>query len=57
MHVMPSVRAALRCQKAGVDVVIASGHEGGFHASWEPVHSMVLLPAVVDVSGGISGEA
>ncbi len=48
MHVMPSVRAALRCQKAGVDVIIASGHEGGFHTSWEPVHSMVLLPAVVD---------
>lgn len=52
MHVMPSVRAALRCQKAGVDVVIASGHEGGFHTSWEPVHSMVLLPAVVDTLSG-----
>lgn len=53
MHVMPSVKAALRCQKAGVDVIIASGHEGGFHTSWEPVHSMILLPAVVDaVSDG-----
>ncbi|MEA3222555.1 MAG: nitronate monooxygenase [Thermodesulfobacteriota bacterium] len=52
MHVMPSVKAALRCQKAGVDVVIASGHEGGFHTSWEPVHSMVLLPAVVDALSG-----
>jgi len=48
MHVTPSVKAALRCKKAGVDVVVASGHEGGFHTSWEPVHSMVLLPAVVD---------
>ena len=48
MHVMPSVKAALRCKKAGVDVIVASGHEGGFHTSWEPVHSMVLLPAVVD---------
>lgn len=48
MHVMPSVKAALRCQKAGVDVIVASGHEGGFHTSWEPVHSMILLPAVVD---------
>jgi len=48
MHVMPSVKAALRCKKAGVDVVVASGHEGGFHTSWEPVHSMVLLPAVVE---------
>lgn len=48
MHVVPSVRAALRCKKAGVDVIVASGHEGGFRVSWEPVHSMVLLPAVVD---------
>lgn len=48
LHVMPSVRAALRCKKAGVDVIVASGHEGGFHTSWEPVHSMTLLPDVVD---------
>jgi NAD(P)H-dependent flavin oxidoreductase YrpB (nitropropane dioxygenase family) len=48
MHVVPSVKGALRCKKAGVDVVVASGHEGGFHTSWEPVHSMILLPAVVE---------
>ncbi|MGQ9558116.1 MAG: NAD(P)H-dependent flavin oxidoreductase [Desulfurispora sp.] len=48
MHVLPSVKAAQRCKKAGVDVIVASGHEGGFHTSWEPVHSMVLLPAVVE---------
>lgn len=48
MHVVPSVKAALRCKKAGVDVIVASGHEGGFHTSWEPVHSMILLPAVVE---------
>jgi NAD(P)H-dependent flavin oxidoreductase YrpB (nitropropane dioxygenase family) len=53
MHVMPSVKAAQRCKKAGVDVIVASGHEGGFHTSWEPVHSMVLLPAVVEA---VSGE-
>ena len=52
MHVIPSVKGALRCQKAGVDVVVASGHEGGFHTSWEPVHSMILLPAVVDALAG-----
>jgi NAD(P)H-dependent flavin oxidoreductase YrpB (nitropropane dioxygenase family) len=46
-HVVPSVRHALRAQKAGVDGVIASGQEGGGHVAWEPVHSMVLLPAVV----------
>jgi len=48
IHIIPSVRAALRCKKAGVDVIVASGHEGGFHTSWEPVHSMVLLPAVIE---------
>ncbi|MBW1711081.1 MAG: nitronate monooxygenase [Deltaproteobacteria bacterium] len=52
IHVMPSVRAAKRCQKAGVDVVVASGHEGGFHTAWEPVHSLVLLPAVVEALAG-----
>lgn len=46
-HVVPSVRHAKRAEKAGVDVIIASGHEGGMHIAWEPVHSMVLLPAVV----------
>jgi len=46
-HVVPSVRHAKRCERAGVDVVIASGHEGGMHIAWEPVHSMILLPAVV----------
>ncbi len=48
IHVIPSVRAAQRCKKAGVDVVVASGHEGGFHTHWEPLHSMVLIPAVAD---------
>jgi NAD(P)H-dependent flavin oxidoreductase YrpB (nitropropane dioxygenase family) len=48
MHIVPSVKGALRCKKAGVDVIVASGHEGGFHTSWEPVHSMILLPAVVE---------
>lgn len=48
MHVVPSVKGALRCKKAGVDVIVASGHEGGFHTSWEPVHSMILLPDVVE---------
>jgi len=48
MHVVPSVKGAMRCKKAGVDVIVGSGHEGGFHTSWEPVHSMILLPAVVE---------
>jgi len=52
LHVVPSVKGALRCAKAGVNCIVASGHEGGFHTSWEPVHSMTLLPSVVDALGG-----
>lgn len=52
LHIVPSVKAAIRCQKAGVDLVVASGHEGGFHTSWEPIHSMILLPAVVEALAG-----
>ena len=52
LHVVPSVKGALRCKRAGVDLIVASGHEGGFHIAWEPVHSMVLLPAVVDALAG-----
>jgi len=52
LHVVPSVKAAIKCQKAGVDVIVASGHEGGFHTAWEPVHSMTLLPSVVENLAG-----
>ena len=45
-HVVPSVYHAKKAEKAGADIIIASGHEGGAHVSWEPVHSMVLVPAV-----------
>ena len=48
MHVFPSVKAAKRCKKAGVNVLIASGHEGGFHTAWQPVHTMTLLPDVIE---------
>jgi NAD(P)H-dependent flavin oxidoreductase YrpB (nitropropane dioxygenase family) len=46
-HLVPSVRHAKRAEKAGVDAIIASGQEGGGHVAWEPVHTSVLLPAVV----------
>jgi NAD(P)H-dependent flavin oxidoreductase YrpB (nitropropane dioxygenase family) len=45
-HVVPSVRHAMRAERAGVDAIIASGHEGGGHVAWEAVHTMVLLPAI-----------
>ncbi|NVM03495.1 MAG: nitronate monooxygenase [Candidatus Helarchaeota archaeon] len=46
-HVVPAVVHAKRSEKADVDIIIASGHEGGAHIAWDPVHSMVLLPAVI----------
>jgi len=48
LHVIPSVYHAKKAEAAGVDMVIASGHEGGAHIAWEPVHSMVLIPEVVE---------
>lgn len=45
-HVVPSVYHAKKAEKAGADIIVASGHEGGAHVSWDPVHTMVLLPAV-----------
>jgi len=50
-HVVPSVRHAKRSERAGVDVVIASGQEGGGHVAWEPVHTIVLLPAIAKAVG------
>ena len=47
IHVVPSVYHAKKAERAGADVIVASGHEGGAHVSWDPVHSMVLVPAVV----------
>ncbi len=46
LHVVPSVYHAKKAESAGADVIIASGHEGGAHCAWDPVHSMVLVPAV-----------
>lgn len=46
IHVVPSVYHAKKAEKAGADIIVASGHEGGAHVSWDPVHSMVLIPAV-----------
>ena len=46
-HVAPSVYHAKKAESAGADAVIASGHEGGGHVAFDPIHTMVLLPAVV----------
>ena len=46
-HVCPSPYHAKKVEGFGTDLVIASGHEGGGHVAWDPVHSMVLIPEVV----------
>lgn len=50
-HVVPSVYHARKAMAAGADFVVASGHEGGGHVAHEPVHTLVLVPAVVAVAG------
>lgn len=35
IHVVPSVYHALKSEKAGVDAMVASGHEAGGHIAWD----------------------
>jgi NAD(P)H-dependent flavin oxidoreductase YrpB (nitropropane dioxygenase family) len=44
-----SVKEAVRAAKAGADVIIAQGSEGGGHVGW--MGSMPLIPMVVDSVG------
>jgi NAD(P)H-dependent flavin oxidoreductase YrpB (nitropropane dioxygenase family) len=46
-QVCPNVRGSKRAERSGVDVIIASGREGGAHCAWRDTSSMVLLPEVV----------
>ncbi|KKN29931.1 hypothetical protein LCGC14_0839080 [marine sediment metagenome] len=46
-QVCPNVRGAKRAERSGVDIIIASGREGGAHCAWRDTSSMVLLPETV----------
>jgi len=48
MHKVGSVRHALKAEKAGVDVVIASGYEMGGHTHETPMSTFVLVPNVTE---------
>ena len=50
MAVIGSVKHALQVAAAGVDVVVAQGHDGGGHNSL--IGTMALIPQVVDAMGG-----
>ena len=48
IHVVSSVKFALKAQEAGVDAVVAEGFEAGGHNGREETTTMCLVPAVVD---------
>ena len=61
VHVVSSVKFAIKCQDAGVDAVVAEGFEAGGHNGREEITTLVLIPAVRDAvqipliaAGGIS---
>ncbi len=61
VHVVSSVKFALRAEAAGVDAVVAEGFEAGGHNGREETTTMVLVPMVADAvkvpviaAGGIS---
>ena len=61
VHVVSSVKFAIKCQEAGVDAVVAEGFEAGGHNGREEITTLVLVPAVRDAiqipliaAGGIS---
>lgn len=48
VHVVSSVKFALKAQEAGVDAVVAEGFEAGGHNGREETTTMCLVPAVAD---------
>lgn len=48
LHVVSSVKFALKAQEAGVDAIIAEGFEAGGHNGRDETTTLVLTPAVVD---------
>ncbi len=61
VHVVSSVKFALKAEKAGVDAIVAEGFEAGGHNGREETTTMVLVPMVSDAvqvpviaAGGIS---
>ncbi|MHA1130614.1 MAG: NAD(P)H-dependent flavin oxidoreductase [Candidatus Helarchaeota archaeon] len=48
IQVVPAVSHAIHSEKCGTDIIVASGHEGGGHINPIGVHSMVLIPAVLE---------
>ncbi|MBV5315874.1 MAG: nitronate monooxygenase [Prolixibacteraceae bacterium] len=49
-HVIASSAFALKCEEAGVDVIVAEGFEAGGHNGREETTTMTLIPAVRKVT-------
>ncbi len=45
-HVVPSLKLAKKVIKNGVDGIVATGHEGGGHQSYENISTLVLLQEI-----------
>ena len=48
VHVTSSPELALKCEKAGVDAIVAEGFEAGGHNGKDELTTMTLIPMVVD---------
>ncbi|MCX6231970.1 MAG: nitronate monooxygenase [Bacteroidetes bacterium] len=46
VHVVASVKSALKCEEAGVDAIVAEGFEAGGHNGREETTTMVLVPMI-----------
>lgn len=51
MHMASGVPEAVRTAKAGADVIVAQGTEGGGHVGW--MASMALVPMVVQAAAPV----
>jgi len=51
MTVVGAVRHTVKVSSAGVDAIVAQGHDAGGHNS--PIGTMALIPQVVDAANGI----
>ncbi|MDI6804222.1 MAG: nitronate monooxygenase [Bacteroidota bacterium] len=48
IHVVPSVKYALKAESVGCDAVVAEGFEAGGHNGLDEITTFVLIPQVVD---------
>jgi len=46
VHVIPNVKSALKCEKSGVDALVAEGFEAGGHNGREETTTFTLIPLI-----------